>query len=338
MNHILGLDVGGANLKAAHSDGPCRARTFPIWQDPDSLADELTRLLDDWLPCRALAVTMTGELADCFATKSEGVDRILAAVEQVAGSADIGVWQTAGEFVSTDIAREFSILTAAANWHALATFAGRLVPDRVTLLLDVGSTTTDIIPLESGLPVPVGRTDAERLISGELVYSGSRRTPLCAVAYSVPVSDAYTQIAAELFATTLDVYLLLGDINESPDDCNTANGHPATVAAAHDRIARALCRDRTELSFDQARDIAEFLADVQRQRISGAIDRVLLANGRPPENVIVSGSGAFLANRILDTHAKLKDVPRTDLTGMFGPDASEAACAFALARLGTESL
>jgi probable H4MPT-linked C1 transfer pathway protein len=338
MNHIIGLDIGGANLKAAHSDGPCRSRVFPIWRTPDRLADELTGLIGDWLPCRAVTLTMTAELADCFVTKAEGVSRILDAVERVAEDSQVAVWQTAGEFVSPQIAREFPLLTAAANWHALATFAGRLAPDGRALLLDVGTTTTDIIPLQNGLPIPVGRTDAERLVSGELVYSGSRRTPLCAVAYSVPLGATYTQVAAELFATTLDVYLLLGDIAAEPDNCDTANGRPATVDAAHDRLARLLCRDRTELSLDQARGVAEFLADVQRQRIGGSIDRVLATNPRMPELVIVSGSGSFLANRVLDAHAKLSSIPRTHLTHMFGPEASDAACAFALARLGMEAL
>jgi hypothetical protein len=338
MNHIIGLDIGGANLKAAHSDGPCRSHAFPIWRTPDRLADELIGLIRDWLPCRAVTLTMTAELADCFATKAEGVSRILDAVEQVAADSPVAVWQTVGEFVTPQIAREFPLLTAAANWHALATFAGRLVSDGRALLLDVGTTTTDIIPLQNGLPNPAGRTDAERLISGELVYSGSRRTPLSAVAYSVPLGETYTQVAAELFATTLDVYLLMGDIAEEPDNCDTANGRPATIEAAHDRLARLLCRDRTELSLDQARGVAEFLADVQRQRIGGAVDRVVAADSGTPETIIVSGSGNFLANRILDAHTKLSSIPRTNLTEMFGPKASDAACAFATARLGIETL
>jgi (4-(4-[2-(gamma-L-glutamylamino)ethyl]phenoxymethyl)furan-2-yl)methanamine synthase len=341
MNHIIGLDVGGANLKAAHSDGPCRSKSFPLWKSPEALADELTGLISDWLPCCGLAVTMTGELADCFETKTLGVDRILAAIKQAAGKTPIAVWQTAGEFVDASTACEFWQLTAAANWHALATFVGRVVPDGTSLLLDVGSTTTDIVPLRDGLPDSTGLTDFERLISAELVYSGVRRTPVCAVAYSVPVErdirgNGYSQLAAELFATTHDVYLLEGDIAENPDDVDTANGRPATIAGAHDRLARQLCCDRSELSLDEAKSIADFLANVQRQRISGAIDRVLATLDSPCEAVIVSGEGDFLANRILDNHSRLRDVPRHSLTQMFSAETSTAACAFALTRLASE--
>lgn len=341
MNHIIGLDIGGANLKAAHSDGECRSRPFPLWKSPEHLAAEVTSLVGDWLPSAGLAVTMTGELADCFATKAEGVDQILSAVEQAAGNTPIAVWQTVGEFVDVSTAREFWQLTAAANWHALATFVGRVTPAGVGLLIDVGSTTTDIIPLQDGLPGPTGRTDSERLISGELVYSGVRRTPVCAVAYSVPIErelagNGYSQLAAELFATTQDVYLLQGDIAENQEDLDTANGRPATIADAHDRLARQLCCDRSEVSLDEAKSIADFLANVQRQRISGSIDRVLSAQGSPCGAVIVSGQGSFLANRILDNHARLSDIPRHSLREMFSAEASTAACAFALARLASE--
>lgn len=338
MNHVIGLDIGGANLKAAHSDGECRAKAFPLWQSPKQLAAELRNLIDEWLPARAIAVTMTGELADCFATKAEGVDRILASVESLAEDTPVAVWQTGGEFVSPDFAREFPLLVAAANWHALATFVGRMSPEGRSLLIDVGTTTCDIIPIENGLPMPSGRTDLDRLQSGELVYSGVRRTPVCAVAHSVPLGEGYIQLAAELFATMLDVYLLTGNIAEDGADCDTANGRPATIDAAHDRIARAICGDRTEVSLDQAQGIATFLADVQLQRLSGALTRVLSASEAAVETVLVSGSGSFLANRLVEKHPKLNSATMHELSSMFSAETAEAACAFAVAKLGVEQI
>ncbi len=336
MPHVIGLDIGGANLKAAHSDGPCRSAAFPVWQQPDRLAAALQELIGDWLPCQGLAVTMTAELADCFETKSAGVDAVLNAVTEVADGLRVAVWQTVGEFVDVDVAREFPLLTAAANWHALATFVGRLAPIGSALLIDIGSTTTDVIPIVDGLPNPTGRTDGDHLLSGELVYTGVRRTPLCAIAHSVPHRDGYAQLATELFATTLDVYLLTGDIPESPDDCDTANGRPATIEHAHDRIARMLCCDRTEVTLDEARQIADFLASVQQQRITGAIDRVLSTLPESPAAVILSGSGTFLADRIATSHPRLSTASHHHLAELFSPETAESACAFALTRLATE--
>ena len=82
---VLGLDIGGANLKAAHTHDVARLRPFALWKDPAGLADALRGLLRGWPPFDLLAVTMTGELCDCFESKRQGVAAILDAVEAAAG-------------------------------------------------------------------------------------------------------------------------------------------------------------------------------------------------------------------------------------------------------------
>src|SRR5262249_53239624 len=150
----------------------------------------------------------------------------------IAAGKPISVWRNDGRFVDLAVARQVPLQVAAANWLALATYAGRFAPSGPALLLDIGSTTTDVIPLHDGKPTPRGRTDPERLKCGELIYVGVRRTPLCAL--------LGIEGAAEVFATTLDVALILDWIPENPDDCDTADGRPATKAAAHVRLARMM--------------------------------------------------------------------------------------------------
>jgi len=333
---VLGLDIGGANIKAADTDGHAASIPFEIWKDPDRLADVLDELVASFAAWNLLAVTMTAELADCFATKADGVRTVLRAVEQAARSKRIVVWQTGAEFVAPEVAIEIPRLVAAANWHALATFAGRLVSDPSALLIDIGTTTTDIIPLQHGVPCPTGLTDCERLQAGELVYLGVRRTPICALTDSVPFQDAACPLAAELFATTLDVYLLRGDIAEDASDTDTANGKPATRGAAHDRIARMLCCDRTEVTFEEAVSMARHLADVQKRKIHVALDRVLDRLTPACATVLISGSGSFLTRQLLAQHTRLQDATRIELARCFGPRVSEAACAFSVARLAME--
>ena len=159
---VLGLDVGGANLKAAHTAGFTRHVPFSLWKNPGGLADALRTLLAGAPPRATLAVTMTGELCDCFESKREGVAAILDAVESVAESTPVRVWTTDGVFLNPSAARNIPLKVASANWLALATFAGRFAPAGSALLIDVGTTTTDIIPLIDGRPVPEGRTDPER--------------------------------------------------------------------------------------------------------------------------------------------------------------------------------
>jgi len=229
---------------------------------------------------------------------------------------------------------------AAANWHALAMWVGRNListganrPVRAALLVDIGTTTTDLVPIVNGIPAPLGLTDVTRLQHGELCYSGVKRTPLCAIAHSVPFRDGYCALAAELFATTLDVYLLLCEIAPDETDCETANGQPATIAAAHDRIARSLCGDRDEVSLEDALHIARFIADVQRQRLAGALERVVQRMPDGCQSVIISGSGSFLARRLAAENRRLSGASIRSLDDMLSPKIAEAACAYAVAQL-----
>ncbi len=334
---VLGLDIGGANIKAATETAEALSVPLEIWRSPDRLVDTLVPIMDRFSAAELLAVTMTAELADCFATKADGIDRVLRTVEVVAGKRAIRVWQTSGKFVSTQEARVASRLTAAANWHALATFVGRLAPRGSAMLIDIGSTTTDLIPLFDGLPIPTGRTDTQRLQSGELVYCGARRTPLCALVDRVPLGDSKCPIAAELFATVFDVYLTLGDIPENAADCGTANGGPATVVAAHDRLARSVGADVTEMTTADTRRMAEHIAATQLLRLCASAESIAALLPGPCDNVLISGSGAFLARRVAANTPRLRNAQVIALPELFGPRVSDAACAFAVAMLAMES-
>ncbi len=319
MAKILGLDVGGANLKAADAQGRAVNLPFPLWQHPKRLFTELRTIFKRFAPER-IAVTMTGELCDCFATKRAGVAFIVDAVVRAAGSRPVYFWSTAGRFVSADEANAQPLAVAAANWHALATHLGALYPRGEYLLLDIGSTTADIIPILRGVPSTRGFTDPERLRFRELVYTGVIRTPLCAL--------LGLNGAAELFATTEDIYILLGDLFEAAH-CSTADGKPATKAHAHARLARMTCDDAEGMSWDAALELAGALRDRQVRAIAEAVASRFPA---PIDGVILSGSGAFLIPRVL-AHLGWHDVEEISLAEGWGPETSSAACAFAVARL-----
>jgi (4-(4-[2-(gamma-L-glutamylamino)ethyl]phenoxymethyl)furan-2-yl)methanamine synthase len=333
---VIGLDIGGANLKGASASGEAISEAFEIWRAPDELVLRLLKLLSRLPRADRIAVTMTAELADCFETKRSGVASILAAVERAAGDAEVRVWSTAGDFVSPAEARDRPMQVAAANWHALATWAGRLAPHGKSLLFDIGSTTSDLIPLDDGLPSPAGLTDLGRLLAGELVYSGVRRTPVCAVAPRVPLRGRMCPLAAEWFATMFDVYLILGWIAEDPTDVGTANGRPATIDNAYDRLARAVCCDRTELSSAEVLTMATFLADCQQDQLRSALDA--MRNGRDGAILtsILSGEGDFLARRVLERHPATEACCIFSLENELTAAIAVAACAYAVAVLAAE--
>jgi probable H4MPT-linked C1 transfer pathway protein len=328
LHKVLGLDIGGANLKAGHTDGTARLVPFALWKEPHMLGDELRRLIASMPDYDSLAVTMTGELCDCYESKRQGVHAILNAVEAAVPGASMQVWRNDGRFVDIAIARETPLQIAAANWLALATFAGRFAPEGPALLIDIGSTTTDIVPLHNGIPIPSGRTDPERLRCGELVYTGVRRTPVCSL--------LGTGGAAELFATTLDVYLILDSIAEDAADSNTADGRPATKAAANARLARMLCADLETSTADERRSLALRVLLKQTFHIASALESVAKRMPRLPDCIVVAGSGEFLLPAILNSQKSFTSVRVIPLGGEIGATPARAACAYAVAALCAE--
>ncbi|MDA7977772.1 MAG: hypothetical protein MPJ50_03250 [Pirellulales bacterium] len=333
----IGLDIGGAQTKLSNGSQLAISRSFPLWRRPDALADLLQELLDGQIPDASLAVTMTGELADCYRTKREGVDRILKSVESAAAGRDISVYLTDGTFVSPDEARDRHLQAAAANWHALAKYCTRLTENSSALLIDIGSTTADIIPLDAGGPCPDGLTDPNRLASGELVYTGVRRSPVCAVTNTLPWKGKQCGVAQELFATTWDAYLVLDELPEEPDAATTADGRPATKDAAHDRLARCICADREMFDVDDALAAAQAIEKAQLAKLGLAAVGVMRGLSQPPRTIILSGSGEFLARKLV-AKLRLKDVQVISLAEQFdNAEISRSATALAVAVLAEEA-
>jgi (4-(4-[2-(gamma-L-glutamylamino)ethyl]phenoxymethyl)furan-2-yl)methanamine synthase len=344
---ILGLDIGGANLKAATPDKRAISVPFALWKQPDKLPAALAELVARFPDVEELAVTMTGELCDCYETKREGVSSIIAAVRFASAGRRIRVWSTDGVFVNDNAAKLQPVKVASGNWHASATLAGQYVPNGRAILIDVGSTTTDIIPVLDGVPVPEGKTDYERITSRELVYTGVRRTPVCSILGFGG--------AAELFATMLDVYLTLGMIPEDPADCDTADGRPATKSWAHARLCRMLGGDTETITQEKTSSLAEDMFQQQTGRVDFCLDRVADRLARMPSSTpwdptdpaiiammkmhpelrikflksqivrIVAGSGEFITQRFCSE--------ATSLTDRLGPQVSACAPAYAVATL-----
>ncbi len=154
---------------------------------------------------------------------------------------------------------------------------------------------------------------------GELVYAGVRRTPVCALATELPLRGVPTGLAAEIFASTLDVYLILGDIEPNPADLSTADGRSATLDAARDRLARMVCTDRDGLSVDDTLRFAQAADDCLIARLELAAIRACRATIGQTDAAVIAGSGDFLARRLAHRIVKPHG-PIIDLKNVWGPD------------------
>jgi probable H4MPT-linked C1 transfer pathway protein len=300
MNTTLGWDIGGVNTKVARVAGgrvlAVHSRPFELQRDPGALVQVLRQLAAETGAQEndVHAVTMTAELSQMFRVKRDGVRFVLDAVEAAFPGANIRVYAVDGRFVSIAEAADAPLLVAAANWAATARIVAQSVPD--SLLIDIGTTSTDIIPIVDGEVAALGWTDPDRLASGELVYSGSVRTPVEALAASVPFRGGEIGLSAEGFALSGDVHVWRHDLPSADYSAPTPDGRPATRQFAGERLARAICADREMLDESDVTAIADALAAAQIARIAAAIETVR-ARHRSLRDAVVTGLGAFIAER-----------------------------------------
>jgi len=336
---VIGWDLGGAHLKAARlRDGrvdqviqlPCA-----LWRGLDQLHAALDQAESRLGSAPVHAVTMTGEMVDLFPTREAGVRSLIGELGRRFGRADLRIFAGEPRLCSADEAVAVPERVASANWLASALVVARLRPD--ALFVDVGSTTTDLVPIRAGEVRIHARDDGSRLVSGELLYRGVVRTPVMAMAQRVPFRGEQVPLMAEWFAAAADVYRLTGQLPEGADQHPTADGADRSLAASARRLARMIGRDAESAELGRWRELAAWLGAEQSRLIRSAAEAVLAREPLPPEApVVAAGVGRFLApvlarglgRRLLEFGALLPVI-----AGAAGR-ASDCAPAVAVALLG----
>ncbi len=270
---MIGIDIGGAHTKIV-ADDEVRIHYCPLWKEA-AIGEILSGYEGE------AAVVMSGELADCFHNKMEGIRFIVRSVKELLP--DARFYGTDGLF-HTDAAPAL----AAANWLASADFLRDQYPDEI--LLDFGSTTADIIPL-TPFERLLGHTDLSRLRGGLLHYSGLLRTPVASLVASVRIESVPTPLATEYFASAGDVHLVLGHITEQEYTVPTPDGKKVTREQSLSRLARLVCADLDEIGEAGAVAIAEAFWEMQRNQI----ERSLASFGN--NRILAAGIGSRLVHR-----------------------------------------
>ncbi|MGZ6672552.1 MAG: hydantoinase/oxoprolinase family protein, partial [Solirubrobacteraceae bacterium] len=193
------------------------------------------------------------------------------------------------------------------------------------LLIDVGSTTADIVPIAGGRVAATAHNDLERLLAGELVYTGVLRTNLAAIAPRVPVPGGWCPVSSEYFAISADVHLVLGHLSPDAYDCPTPDGRPTTAAFARERIARLVCSDVEQLDTAEIDAIAAYLHGEQLRALEEAARRVQRTLA-PDAPVVLVGAGAFLGREVAARLGRVvADGPWSATDGEMAPAAALAA-------------
>jgi probable H4MPT-linked C1 transfer pathway protein len=336
MVNVVGLDIGGANTKISFikaEDGNVKTvkvfcEYFPIWK---RRIDELAPLLRNLrskvagsVGLDAVGVTMTAELSDAFQTKREGVNSILNSVEEAFRGVEILVLDVDANLISCEDARSKPLRVASANWVATGWMVSKIFSN--CIVIDVGSTSTSIIPIVNGRIVAEGKNDLEKLINGELVYTGTLRTNIAAIVNSVPVRGRFARVSSELFATSGDVHIVLGNIGVEDYTTDTADGRGRSRVEALARLARVVCADIEMLSEDEIVDIARYVYHKQVEQICDGLrqvyDRIKGLTG-PGITIVVTGLGRRVLAYKAAQEAGFKNI--VDLGEILGPDVALAS-------------
>jgi probable H4MPT-linked C1 transfer pathway protein len=284
-------------------------------------------------PPQFMAATMTAELSDIFATKREGVLYVLECLNACFSSAEIHVLNISGEFIPLNDAKVHPLEFAATNWLASAQWISHKVKN--CLIIDAGSTTTDIIPIMDGKVSAVGHSDMERLASGELVYTGVLRTNLAAIVRDVTIDGRRCRVASEYFAVSGDMHLILGHLLPSEYTCTTPDGQPPSIESARRRLARLVCADTEMLSNTEIDKMASSIYERQIDQVCDGIAQVISRLPHLRNNPVVAlGAGAFLGIAA----AKKMELEINDIAGDYGHEKLAVAPCLAAAHLFAEQI
>jgi probable H4MPT-linked C1 transfer pathway protein len=310
-------------------------RACPLWEGLHRLEEAIAAIVAAG-ECSAAwhAVTMTAELCDLFASRAEGVIRIAAALPGLLTGRTL-LYGAAGWHRPQEAGSAWQDI-ASMNWHATARLAARDV--QAGVLLDIGSTTSDLVPFADGRAHATGMTDVARFAAGELVYTGIARTPVMAVSERLAFAGRWQAIAAERFATMADVYRVLEELPPDADQYDTADGRPADLAHSLARLARMLGADAEDENGEALRGCARQLRTAQLRALDAALAQILSRTDLPAAaaaTLVAAGAGAFLVPRL----AAWRDARVLDFASLAGAPsalwsrAAQCAPAVAVARL-----
>lgn len=347
MAKVLGLDIGGANTKATFlhtkSTKIIESKTlieyFPFWKcgkKLPSLLNKLKKELTNSTKLDGIGVTMTAEVSDLYNTKKEGINHILDCLVLVFRNTPIFVLDVKGNLLTIKDALKDPLNVASANWVATGWMISQIIKN--CIIIDVGSTTTSIIPIRNGKIIVEGKNDLEKLHKGELVYTGSLRTNIATIVNQIPVFGKITKVSSELFSQSGDIHILLNNIIKEEYNVETCDGRGKTKKECGARLARVVCADTDMITEQEIIKMAKFVYLKQIDQIICGLDQVCqrIKNKAQKKTLVVTGLGRkFLAQKAAE---KIGFMDIIDMDTLIGIDKSVVSPSVGVAFMMTNKL
>ena len=277
MNNIyyLGIDIGGANLKIVGLNKKKQINFVSqekceIWKGLSKFDDKITKINKIISKKTVVGVTMTAEMCDNFKKRKEGVKRIIKHIRRSLNK-NVYFWENIKN-------KSFSINpsyknVASMNWLATGTLISKKISNAI--VIDLGSTTTDLIFIRKNQIINKGFSDLKRIIFSELIYTGFTRTPIFGITNKLKFNKKNYPVLPENFANISDVYRVLKKASSRIDLFDTMDGRSKSFLNSSRRIARNFGFDYKNKKKKLILNLCEEIEKIQFAKITDSIKKNL---------------------------------------------------------------
>jgi probable H4MPT-linked C1 transfer pathway protein len=250
---------------------------------------------------------MTAELSDIFENRNKGTKKVINTLCKILPEKKTFFYSNKKHFFKKKEAMEKTNNINSMNWHATANFISNFYPN--CILVDVGSSTTDIIPIKKKCIIAKGNDDYKRLLHRELVYIGVIRTPINAI-------EKEKKLIYENFANLGDVYRILNKLPKKMDLVPSQDKKSKNKNDSARRIARIFGKDYKKNDFNKWKKVALQIEKKQKKILKENINKIKKRNFSNSVPIIGAGIGEFLIkniyhkNNYFSFYSKLRNIKK----------------------------
>lgn len=209
---VLGIDIGGKNIKYTvltpekgkyHIDGGI-IHSISMKMELDHI---LKRLLARIPEVSCIGVTMSFPVS--YRDFQKGVEKIVNSFVNSEPGAPVLLVDFQGDLWSLrDAVTAEPVRFSASNFFGSAFLASKICDNAV--MIDTGSTSTDIILIKNGRPLIMGKDieDIKRNLTGEMTWTGIMHTLVSSLTHFVPFRGRLVRVNSSS-TTTNDIYNVL---------------------------------------------------------------------------------------------------------------------------------
>ncbi len=267
---FLGIDIGGAHIKLVGLDEKKELifvdyLKFYFWKEEKSINKIFNYINSKSNKNTLSGITMTAELCDIFKNRVDGFRKIYNYCKKLKNNY---FFYTKSKKIFEK--KNYSAIVSM-NWHSI----GRLLEKKYknAIIVDFGSTTTDIICIKNYVIQNKNFDDFSRINSSELVYTGLTRTPIFAINSKVKINGKNFEIIPEFFSDMSDVYRINSILKKEFDIDETADGKKRSKFLSYSRLSRNFGLDHKKSNQNLIKDLSKKIINTQLERIYLAIGK-----------------------------------------------------------------